>query len=172
MILTSLVILQTRQLYYEPSSGTYYQYDATTKRHLVHSRVNVQPQYPQQQPYPANQPPSAQQPPGPQPPPFNPQVPPPNQPSYPTQPGPFNASGPPPSHPQSHPTQYNQPPPAQVKPKPLLQMNIKPPAHIQSTQRTQKPWDKQNTPRKSKGTLSFASFAISFIEIFLKKSSA
>ncbi len=157
-------ILQTRQLYYEPSSGTYYQYDATTKRHLVHSRVNVQTAYPQQQPYPANQPPPAQQPyppnqppsaqrppgpHGPQPPAFNPQVPPPNQQPYPTQPGPFNPNGPPPSHPnQSH---YNQPQQAQAKPKPLLQMNIKPPAHIQGAQRSQKSWDKPNTPSKSKG---------------------
>lgn len=50
---------QSRRLYYEPSSGTYYQYDERTRTHIVHSRVNVQ-QYPQQlftQPPPSQPPP-------------------------------------------------------------------------------------------------------------------
>ena len=54
---------QARKLYYQPTTGTYYEYDERTKTHKVHSRVDIsqyntqnynfnqQPQAPNQQPH-------------------------------------------------------------------------------------------------------------------------
>ena len=42
--------LQARKLYYQPNTGTYYEYDERTKTHKVHSRVNIS-QYNTQQGY-------------------------------------------------------------------------------------------------------------------------
>ena len=53
---------QARKLYYQPTTGTYYEYDERTKTHKVHSRVDIsqyntqnynfnQQQAPNQQPH-------------------------------------------------------------------------------------------------------------------------
>ena len=39
--MSSCFVFQARKLYYQPTTGTYYEYDERTKTHKVHSRIDI-----------------------------------------------------------------------------------------------------------------------------------